>query len=47
MGAGDEDLVDVEDLRKGQGGAAEADFELAVALEEAGRSMVRARFRCG
>ena len=31
--AGDEDLVDVEDLGEGGGGAAEADFELAVAFE--------------
>jgi hypothetical protein len=33
VGAGDEDLVDVEDLGEGLGGAAEADFELAVAFE--------------
>ena len=36
VGAGDEDLVDVEDLREGLGAAAEADFELAVALERGG-----------
>ncbi len=33
LDAGDEDFVDVEDIGKGGGGAAEADFELAVALE--------------
>ena len=33
VGARDEDLVDVEDLGEGSGGAAEADFELAVAFE--------------
>ena len=31
--AGDEDVVDVEDLGEGLSGAAEADFELAVAFE--------------
>ncbi len=36
VGAGDEDLVDVEDLGEGLGGAAEADFELAVAFERLG-----------
>jgi len=34
--AGDEDLVDVEDLGEGRGYAAEADFELAVAFERGG-----------
>ena len=33
VGAGDEDFVDVEDLGKGPGGAAQADFELAIAFE--------------
>src|SRR5580704_15768344 len=33
VGAGDEDLVDVEDLGEGLGGASEADFELTVAFE--------------
>src|SRR6185437_7728395 len=33
MGAGYEDLVDVENLRKGRGSAAEADFELAVTFD--------------
>ena len=33
VAAGDEDLVDVEDLGEGVGDAAEADFELAVAFE--------------
>ena len=36
VGAGDEDLVDVEDLWEGSGCAAEADFKLAVALEGVG-----------
>src|ERR1700733_1545909 len=36
VAAGDEDFVDVEDLGEGLGGAAEADFELAVALERGG-----------
>jgi len=33
VAAGDEDLVDVEDLGEGLGGAAEADFELPIAFE--------------
>src|SRR6185437_5983456 len=33
MGAGYEDLVGVENLRKGRGSAAEADFELAVTFD--------------
>jgi len=33
VAASDEDFVDVEDLGEGCGSAAEADFELAVALE--------------
>jgi len=33
VGAGDEDFVDVEDLGEGLGGAAQADFELAVAFK--------------
>ncbi len=32
VGAGDQVFVDVEDLGEGCGGAAEADFELAVAF---------------
>ena len=36
VGAGDEDFVDVEDLGEGLRGAAETDFELAVALEGGG-----------
>jgi hypothetical protein len=36
VGAGDEDLVDVEDFAEGRGGAAEADFELTVAFEGLG-----------
>ncbi len=36
VGAGDEDLVDVENLGEGLGGAAETDFELAVAFERGG-----------
>ena len=33
VGAGDEELVDVEDLWEGGGDAAETDFELTVAFE--------------
>jgi len=33
VGASDKDFVDVEDFGEGLGGAAEADFELAVAFE--------------
>ena len=33
VGAGDKDLVDVEDLGEGLGSAAEADLELPVAFE--------------
>src|SRR5277367_2490781 len=36
VGAGDEDLVDVENLGEGGGDAAEADFELAVAVVRGG-----------
>jgi hypothetical protein len=36
VGAGDEDLVNVEDLGEGGGDAAEADFELAVAVVRGG-----------